>query len=107
MSTIDIPRGATRTYPLRVKRDGVYLDLTAWEATVIVDVDKDPASAPLYGPIVCPLKPGDPTTRLIPIGGAATEGGASIVRRWACVHLVAPDGSPDSIEREIKIVPHA
>jgi hypothetical protein len=107
MRAIEIPRGATRTYRLRVQKDGAFLDLSGWQASVIVDADTDETTAPIYGPVPCPLEAGDSTARLITVGGAATAGGTTRIKRRACVHLVSPDGEPDSIEREILIVPHA
>jgi hypothetical protein len=105
--TLTIPSGASRTYPFSIKMNGVNIDLTGWAATVVVK-NAEGDSASLYS-ADCPPSGTDSTVRLVTIEGAATDLAAGVrdTYRPACVHVVSPDGKPDTYELQIKIERHA
>lgn len=99
-----VPRGASRVIDeFSVTVGGVAQPLTGWTVTVVVDGDTNPDTAPLYS-ANCEPKPGDATKRLVVVEGAAT---ATEIRAPGCVHVVDPNGKPDSVRFILWVEAHA
>lgn len=99
--TIKVAHRRERVFEFQIKRGASFLDLSAYNSVRVV---VDDANGLTVYDADCPPKDGDPTSRIVTVGGLAT---VNLGTFNACIHWTDGAGIDDAEPFQLQVYGHA